>query len=80
MIQTIYESSAPVPGPAIDPRSEEFLRDVRLLIHESIRDGGGVPITSRAKDFTALVALNFFLFFLVAIESAAHLRNIGIMQ
>jgi hypothetical protein len=59
------------------------------LCFDSLRDslsvgilctGGGVPITSRAKDFTALVALNFFLFFLVAIESAAHLRNIGIMQ
>jgi len=45
VIQTIYESSAPVPGPAIDPRSEEFLRDVRLLIHESIRDGGGEMVS-----------------------------------
>ena len=41
VIQTIYELSAPVPGPAIDPVSEEFLRDVRRLVHESIRDGGG---------------------------------------
>ena len=41
VIQTIYDESAPVPGPALDPHSEEFLRDVRLLVHEAIRDGGG---------------------------------------
>jgi hypothetical protein len=41
VIQTIYESSAPVPGPALDPQSEQFLRAVRVLIHEAIREGGG---------------------------------------
>ena len=41
VIQTIYESSAPVPGPALDPLSEQFLRAIRLLVHEAIRDGGG---------------------------------------
>ena len=41
VIQTIYDASAPIPGPALDPHSEEFLRDVRLLVHEAIRDGGG---------------------------------------
>jgi hypothetical protein len=41
VIQTIYESSAPVPGPALDPYSEQFLRAVRILIHEAIREGGG---------------------------------------
>lgn len=41
VIQTIYESSAPVPGPALDPLSEQFLRAVRLLVHEAILEGGG---------------------------------------
>lgn len=41
MIQTIYDASAPIPGPALDPHSEEFLREVRLLTHEAIREGGG---------------------------------------
>lgn len=41
VIQTIYESSAPVPGPALDPLSEQFLRAVRVLVHEAIREGGG---------------------------------------
>jgi hypothetical protein len=41
VIQTIYEASAPIPGPALDPQSEEFLREVRLLTHEAIRAGGG---------------------------------------
>ena len=30
-----------MPGPALDTYSEEFLRDVRVLLHEAIRDGGG---------------------------------------
>lgn len=42
--------------------------------------GGGAPIVARAKAFTALVALNFFFFFRVAIVSAARLPNTGIMQ
>lgn len=41
VIQTIYDASAPIPGPALDPRSEEFLREIRLLTHEAIREGGG---------------------------------------
>ena len=41
VIQTIYEASAPIPGPALDPNSEQFLREVRLLVHEAIRKGGG---------------------------------------
>lgn len=41
VIQMIYDASAPVPGPALDPQSEEFLREVRLLVHEAIRDSGG---------------------------------------
>ncbi len=41
VIQTIYDSSAPVPGPALDPLSEQFLRAVRVLVHQAIREGGG---------------------------------------
>lgn len=41
VIQTIYDSSTPVPGPGLDPRSEQFLREVRLLVHEAISEGGG---------------------------------------
>jgi hypothetical protein len=41
VIQTIYESSAPIPGPALDTNSEKFLREVRVLVHEAIREGGG---------------------------------------
>lgn len=45
VIQTIYDSSAPVPGPALDPLSEQFLRAIRVLIHEAIREGGGELVT-----------------------------------
>lgn len=40
-IQSIYDASAPIPGPAIDPYSEQFLREIRSLVHDAIRDGGG---------------------------------------
>ena len=40
-IQTIYDASAPIPGPALDPDSERFLREVRVLVHEAIRESGG---------------------------------------
>ena len=41
VIRMIYESSAPIPGPALDTHSEEFLREVRVLLHEAISEGGG---------------------------------------
>ncbi|MGC2160369.1 MAG: hypothetical protein WA634_00540, partial [Silvibacterium sp.] len=41
VIQIIYDESAPIPGPALDPHSEQFLRAVRLLVHEAILEGGG---------------------------------------
>lgn len=41
VIRMIYENSAPIPGPALDAHSEEFLREVRVLLHEAIREGGG---------------------------------------
>ncbi|MCY4641146.1 MAG: hypothetical protein OXC41_00355 [Gammaproteobacteria bacterium] len=40
-IHMIYESSAPILEPALDAHSEEFLREVRLLLHDAIREGGG---------------------------------------
>lgn len=41
VIQTIYNASAPIPGPALDPHSEKFLREVRVLVHDAIHEGGG---------------------------------------
>ncbi|MGD9596834.1 MAG: hypothetical protein AB7G76_11085 [Steroidobacteraceae bacterium] len=41
VIRMIYEASAPIPGPALDTHSEEFLREVRVLVHEAICEGGG---------------------------------------
>ena len=41
VISTIYKSAAPIPGPAFDSYSGEFLREVRVLLHEAISDGGG---------------------------------------
>jgi hypothetical protein len=41
VIRMIYESSAPIPGPTLDARSEEFLRQVRVLLHDAIGEGGG---------------------------------------
>jgi len=36
-------------GPALDPYSEQFLRAVRILIHEAIREGGGELVTVRIR-------------------------------
>ena len=41
VIRMIYESSAPIPGPALDEESEKFLREARLLLHDAIREGRG---------------------------------------
>ena len=41
VIRMIYENSAPIPGPALDAHSEEFLRELRVLLHEAIGEGGG---------------------------------------
>lgn len=45
VIQTIYGAAAPIPGPALDLHSERFLREVRVLIHDAIREGGGELVT-----------------------------------
>lgn len=41
VIQTIYNVSAPIPGPALDPRSTAFLREVRKIVHDAIEVAGG---------------------------------------
>lgn len=41
VIQTIYDASAPIPGPVLDTRSGHFLREVRVLLHEAVAEGGG---------------------------------------
>lgn len=41
MIQTIYENSAPIPAPGIGINAEQFLREIRVLTHEAIKEGGG---------------------------------------
>ncbi len=41
VIQTIYDASAPIPEPVLDARSELFLREVRVLLHEAVAEGGG---------------------------------------
>src|SRR5205814_1203165 len=45
LIQTIYDSSAPVPGPVLDELTERFLRKVRLLVHHAIREGRGEMVS-----------------------------------
>ena len=41
VIKTIYEASAPIPGLAMDVRSVEFLREVRRLVHDAVKEGRG---------------------------------------
>ena len=45
VIRNIYESSAPIPGPALEANSGEFLRQVRHLLHDAIEEGGGTLIS-----------------------------------
>jgi hypothetical protein len=40
-IKTIYNSGAPVPGIVVNQASQEFLTEVRRLVHEAIEKGGG---------------------------------------
>ena len=67
------DSSLPRVGLCFSTFRDSFNVGIRCV-------GGGAPITSRASDFTALVALNFFFFLRVAITAIAHFRNMGIMQ
>jgi hypothetical protein len=40
-IESIYSEAAPVPGQIADPPSNEFLREIRLLIRNAVDAGGG---------------------------------------
>jgi len=40
-IRTIYDTAAPIPGPAFDEISEGFLREMRSLVNSAISEGGG---------------------------------------
>ena len=44
-IQTIYDSATPIPSLVLDPNSGRFLREVRVLAHEAILEGGGELIS-----------------------------------
>jgi hypothetical protein len=41
VIQTIYDKSTPIPGAALDPNTQNFLREVRILVHDAISNAGG---------------------------------------
>lgn len=40
-IQTIFVEGTPVPGPVLDLRSTDFLKDMQALVEEAIREAGG---------------------------------------
>ena len=40
-IEFIYSEAAPIPGRIADPPSNEFLKKIRMLIRDSIKDAGG---------------------------------------
>ena len=40
-VESIYSETAPIPGEVADPPSNEFLKEIRVLIRESIDQGGG---------------------------------------
>jgi hypothetical protein len=56
VIQTIYDSSAPVPGPAFDALSEQFLRTLRVLAHDAIGEGGGELVSDVLAPATPALA------------------------
>jgi hypothetical protein len=43
-VQTIYMENVPVPGPVLDHRSIELLRDMQTLVQEAIEAAGGTLI------------------------------------
>jgi hypothetical protein len=40
-VESIYSEAAPIPGQVADPPSNEFLREIRLLIRAAVEKGGG---------------------------------------
>ncbi len=40
-VESIYGAAAPIPGEVADPATNEFLREIRLLIRDAIESAGG---------------------------------------
>jgi hypothetical protein len=40
-VELIYEEAAPIPGETADPATNEFLREIRVLIRAAIETAGG---------------------------------------
>lgn len=45
-IRGIYDSAAPIPGETPTPDANQFLHDVRKLVQDSIKEGGGKLVTA----------------------------------
>ena len=40
-MEIIYTEAAPIPGEAADPPTNEFLKEIRLLVHDAVESAGG---------------------------------------
>ena len=40
-VESIYEAAAPIPGEIADPPTNEFLREIRILLRDAIESAGG---------------------------------------
>ena len=40
-VEGIYTEAAPIPGGTPDPQANPFLREIRILMRDAIREGGG---------------------------------------
>lgn len=40
-VESIYSEAAPIPGQIADPPSNEFMREIRLLVRDAVQEGGG---------------------------------------
>jgi len=40
-VEIIYTEAAPIPGEAADPPTNEFLKEIRLLVHDAVESAGG---------------------------------------
>jgi energy-coupling factor transporter ATP-binding protein EcfA2 len=57
-IRDIYEAAAPVPGIVLNPRTKEFLDQVRELVHAAIEEGGGRMVYAPIRSNTAVASLS----------------------
>ena len=51
-VESIYSEAAPVPGQIADPPSNEFLREIRMLIRDAV-DAGGARLEGLGSAATA---------------------------